>query len=90
MNHFDVLKKVIAEHDGAIAKTIGDAVMAVFRCPANALVAMLDAQSALANPGEGGMPLQLKSWLAQWTVHRGDSERPAGLFWLDRKHGRET
>jgi class 3 adenylate cyclase len=63
MNHFDVLKKVIAEHDGAIVKTIGDAVMAVFRCPANALVAMLDAQSALANPGEGAMPLQLKAGL---------------------------
>jgi ABC-type lipoprotein export system ATPase subunit/class 3 adenylate cyclase len=63
MNHFDVLKKVIAEHDGAIVKTIGDAVMAVFRCPANALVAMLDAQSALANPGEGAMPLLLKAGL---------------------------
>jgi class 3 adenylate cyclase len=63
MNHFDVLKKFIAEHDGAIVKTIGDAVMAVFRCPANALVAMLDAQAALANPGEGIMPLQLKAGL---------------------------
>ena len=37
--------------------------MAVFRCPANALVAMLDAQSALSNPGEGVMPLQLKAGL---------------------------
>ena len=63
MNHFDVLKKFIADHDGAIVKTIGDAVMAVFRCPANALVAMLDAQSALSNPGEGVMPLQLKAGL---------------------------
>jgi class 3 adenylate cyclase len=34
MNHFDVLKQVIAEEDGAMVKTIGDAVMAVFRQPA--------------------------------------------------------
>ncbi|HEV8367119.1 MAG TPA: DUF5939 domain-containing protein [Pyrinomonadaceae bacterium] len=61
MNHFDVLKKVIADREGAIVKTIGDAVMAVFRDPANALVAMLDAQEVLANPAEGIMPLQLKA-----------------------------
>jgi len=61
MNHFDVLKKFIAERDGAIVKTIGDAVMAVFRSPGNALLAMLDAQRALANPPDGVMPLQLKA-----------------------------
>ena len=61
MNHFDVLKKFIAERDGAIVKTIGDAVMAVFRKPVNALLAMLDAQQALANPPDGVMPLQLKA-----------------------------
>jgi class 3 adenylate cyclase len=61
MNHFDVLKKIIAERDGAIVKTIGDAVMAVFRSPGNALLAMLEAQDALANPPEGGMPLKLKA-----------------------------
>jgi class 3 adenylate cyclase len=63
MNHFDVLKKLIADRDGAIVKTIGDAVMAVFRSPVNALVAMLDAQQALANPQDGVMPLQLKAGL---------------------------
>ena len=61
MNHFDVLKKVIADREGAIVKTIGDAVMAVFRDPTNALLAMLDAQEVLANPAEGIMPLQLKA-----------------------------
>jgi class 3 adenylate cyclase len=63
MNHFDVLKKFIAERDGAIVKTIGDAVMAVFRSPVNALQAMIEAQEALANPGDRGMPLQLKAGL---------------------------
>src|SRR5213079_830494 len=53
MNHFDVLRKAIAEHDGALVKTIGDAVMAVFRQPSAALKAMLDAQEQLADPATG-------------------------------------
>jgi class 3 adenylate cyclase len=61
MNHFDVLKKVIAEEDGALVKTIGDAVMAVFRRPASALKAMLSAQEMLAAPLAGVAPLILKA-----------------------------
>jgi class 3 adenylate cyclase len=61
MNHFDVLKKVIAEEDGALVKTIGDAVMAVFRRPASALKAMLSAQEMLAAPSSGVAPLTLKA-----------------------------
>ena len=60
MNHFDVLRKAIVEHDGAIVKTIGDAVMAVFRNASGALAAMLDAQRSLADPPAGVMPLKLK------------------------------
>jgi class 3 adenylate cyclase len=63
MNHFDVLKKAITEHDGAIVKTIGDAVMAVFRCAADGLIAMLEAQRMLAQPTDGSLPLQLKAGL---------------------------
>src|SRR5207237_10467467 len=62
MNHFDILKEVIAGHDGALVKTIGDAVMAVFRQPSAALKAMLDAQQRLANPN-GAQPLNLKAGL---------------------------
>jgi len=61
MNHFDVLKKVIAESDGALVKTIGDAVMAVFRQPVSALKAMLRAQELLATPADGSAPLRLKA-----------------------------
>jgi class 3 adenylate cyclase len=61
MNHFDILKKVIAEEDGALVKTIGDAVMAVFRRPASALKAMLSAQEMLAAPAAGVAPLILKA-----------------------------
>jgi class 3 adenylate cyclase len=63
MSHFDVVRKAIVEHDGAIVKTIGDAVMAVFRSAADGLLAMLDVQQALAQPAGGGIPLQLKAGL---------------------------
>ena len=63
MNHFDILKQVITEEDGAMVKTIGDAVMAVFRSPAGALRAMLHAQQRLASPPDGMLPLSLKAGL---------------------------
>jgi class 3 adenylate cyclase len=63
MNHFDVLKQAIANEDGALVKTIGDAVMAVFRRPAAALRAMLQAQEQLASPPAGMRPLTLKAGL---------------------------
>ena len=63
MTHFDVLRKAIADHDGAVVKTIGDAVMAVFRCAADGVEAMLEAQQVLATPSDGSMPLQLKAGL---------------------------
>ena len=63
MSHFDVLRKAIAEHDGAVVKTIGDAIMAVFRRAADGVLAMLEAQRTLAQPSDGSMPLQLKAGL---------------------------
>jgi class 3 adenylate cyclase len=60
MNHFDVLRKAIAEQDGAIVKTIGDAVMAVFRRPVAAVLAVRQAQKELANPADA-KPLTLKA-----------------------------
>lgn len=61
MNHFDVLKQAIAAEDGALVKTIGDAVMAVFREPVAALRAMIHAQRILAAPPDGSLPLTLKA-----------------------------
>jgi class 3 adenylate cyclase len=60
MNHFDVLREAIAEEDGALVKTIGDAVMAVFRRSAGALRAIMKAQQVLASPPAGMRPLLLK------------------------------
>lgn len=61
MNHFDVLRRVIEAEEGAIVKTIGDAVMAVFRQPLHAVRAMCRAQTLLAVPGEWGRTLSLKA-----------------------------
>lgn len=63
MNHFDVLRETIASGEGALVKTIGDAVMAVFCRPVGALRAILEAQRALAYPPEGKSPLGLKAGL---------------------------
>ena len=63
MTHFDVVRKAIADHDGAVVKTIGDAVMAVFRSAVDGLAAMLDVQRLLAAPADGSRPLQLKAGL---------------------------
>jgi class 3 adenylate cyclase len=67
-NHFDVLRDAIAAEEGAIVKTIGDAVMAVFRRPVSAMRAIREAQQILANPPNGERPLQLKA-----AVHAGHS-----------------
>ncbi|HTZ34800.1 MAG TPA: adenylate/guanylate cyclase domain-containing protein [Stellaceae bacterium] len=46
--HFAVLTRAVREHDGAVVKTIGDAVMAAFTDPLNALEAALAIRSAIA------------------------------------------
>src|SRR5690606_27879555 len=61
LDHFEVLKQIISDESGAIVKTLGDSVMAVFRRPVNALRAMLRAQERLASPPDGMRPLQLKA-----------------------------
>jgi adenylate cyclase len=50
--HFEILEKAIAAEGGAIVKTMGDAVMATFRHPADALKSVWNAQSEIAQRGE--------------------------------------
>jgi class 3 adenylate cyclase len=61
MDHFEVLREAIAAEDGAVVKTIGDAVMAAFRQPGAALRAIIRAQQVLASPTPGKLPLHLKA-----------------------------
>jgi class 3 adenylate cyclase len=60
LDHFAVLRKSIEEKDGAIVKTMGDSVLAVFKSPADAVETLSAAQHALGNPPEGMRPLHLK------------------------------
>ena len=60
MSHFDTLRACVDEEEGALVKTLGDAIMAVFRRPARALRAMLKAQQLISNPPAGARPFQLK------------------------------
>ncbi len=48
MDHFALLTEAVAAEDGALVKTIGDAIMAVFRRPINALRAAMRAQEQVA------------------------------------------
>src|SRR5258708_33234766 len=63
MNHFDVLNQAIADEDGALVKTIGDAVMPGSRCPAGAGPAALPPHAPPAPPPDGMRPLTLKAGL---------------------------
>jgi len=66
--HFDRLHDVAVRNDGAIIKTIGDAVMAAFRDPAHAVRAALDMREEVSavNRGSEGRELILKIG-----VHKG-------------------
>jgi class 3 adenylate cyclase len=66
LGHFDIVKAAIAEGDGAIVKTMGDAVMATFTNPIAAVRAMRRAQAELANLNEAGEHLLLKC-----SIHQG-------------------
>lgn len=60
LNHFEVVREAVAAEQGAVVKTMGDAVMAVFRRPVNAVRAMERAQRLLAHPPDGMLALSLK------------------------------
>jgi len=63
MDHFEVLRKIIREERGAIVKTIGDAIMAVFREPASAVRAYQRAQKFFFDSGESDTLIRLKGGL---------------------------
>jgi class 3 adenylate cyclase len=58
LDHLDAARAGVAANDGAVVKTMGDAVMAVFRRPAAAVRFALDAQAELAR--RGARPFRLK------------------------------
>ncbi len=69
-DHFEIMQALIREYQGAVVKTIGDAVMAVFQDPAKALACALKIQETFQqrNQQEPERPIILKLGL-----HRGSS-----------------
>lgn len=59
-DHFDALREIIARHDGAIVKTIGDAVMAAFTDPVECFAAALELDKVVMNIECDGTPLRLR------------------------------
>lgn len=57
--HFEILEQEIANQGGAVVKTMGDAVMAVFRQPLGAILAIQSAHAEITKT-EGTPPLYLK------------------------------
>ena len=57
--HFGALRAIAAAQGGAIVKTIGDAVMATFADPADAMSAALKMQDDIAHLGEGELSLKI-------------------------------
>ena len=61
-DHFGLLAGIVRLHDGAVVKTIGDAVMASFHLPEDALEAAFDIQREVArlSGGDGEGPIVIK------------------------------
>ncbi len=59
-DHFDVMRETVAKHEGAIVKTIGDAVMAAFADPVRCLDAALDLDARVQTITAAGEPLRLR------------------------------
>lgn len=59
-DHFERMRHVIDEHEGAIVKTIGDAVMAVFTDPLKCFDAALRLDSSVSDILHEGVPLRLR------------------------------
>jgi class 3 adenylate cyclase len=66
--HFRLLAAIVRDHDGAVVKTIGDAMMASFTDPAHAVRAALAMRSAIASQAHTDSNLVLKVG-----VHAGPS-----------------
>lgn len=74
--HDSILSSTIAEGRGRILKTTGDGVLAVFGSPVDAIVASIDAQSALRQSmWEETGPLKVRMG-----IHTGDARSRAGDY----------
>jgi class 3 adenylate cyclase len=59
-DHFGVVRDIVARYEGAIVKTIGDAVMAVFVDPAKCFDAALELDESIRTISADGEPLRMR------------------------------
>lgn len=71
--HDALVAEAVAREGGRLIKMIGDGMHAVFDDPAGALRAVVDLQSAMAEPPEGVLPLRMR-----FGLHRGAAEHRDG------------
>jgi class 3 adenylate cyclase len=68
MDHFGILREGVAKHHGAVVKTIGDAIMAVFTDPEHALEAAFEILDRISEyNATNAIPLMLKMGIHQGT-----------------------
>jgi class 3 adenylate cyclase len=71
--HFAFLASIIRDHDGAVVKTIGDAVMASFGDPANAVKAALAMQARIAEFNKSQGTAAGEELVIKLGIHAGPS-----------------
>jgi class 3 adenylate cyclase len=59
-DHFSIIREIVSRYEGAVIKTIGDAVMAVFASPANCFKAALELDARVQSVMCQGAPLRLR------------------------------
>jgi len=69
--HFDMMHKLIAEYDGAVVKTIGDAVMAVFESASQALACGLQIQQTFAVWNQTHQDQPQRQIILKMGLHKG-------------------
>lgn len=67
IEHFEILKNAVTKEDGALVKTIGDAIMAVFSSPEKAFRAFITAQEIISKDNRFDKSLKLKAG-----IHHGN------------------
>jgi class 3 adenylate cyclase len=69
--HFDLLNRIVAAEEGAVVKTIGDAVMATFETSDRAVSAALKMRDAIGHVGEEDGKEQGDDLLLKIGIHEG-------------------
>ena len=72
--HDEISRTAVQHHRGAVVKTTGDGVHAVFDDPADAIAAVIDLQLALAEPSTERAPLNVRCGLHLGVDQRRDND----------------